>query len=379
MRLLHAVLPTMVMASAASAEPRFMGLGDLPGGRFNSGAWGVSADGSTVVGTSEGTSGLEAFRWTAASGMEGLGDVAGGSFYSQAWGVSADGSTVVGQGTSASGTEAFRWTAGTGIVGLGDLPGGTFYSNALGASADGSVVVGFSSSTSSLGGAEAFRWTSEGGMVDLGNLPGAYQSAGTAISNDGSVIVGYSSGQAYRWTAATGMVSLGAPPAGYVTPSPTAVSADGLTVVGTILNPSGGCYGTNDGSCYEAFRWTAATGWVIWGPETKAGSGIGAKDVSGDGSIILFGGSIWDEVHGMRNLRDVLHDYGLDLTGWSVIQPDAISDDGLTFVGAGFNPSGNPEAWIAVIPEPSTGLLFGAGLVALAAARRRTESRVSLS
>jgi len=262
------------------------------------------------------------------------------------------------------------------MVGLGDLPGGSFSSSAQGVSTDGSVVVGSSVSTSSLGGPEAFRWTSAGGMVGLGTLPGGYQSTGTGISNDGSVIVGYSlngqPGSAYRWTAATGMVSLGAPPAGHVEPSPTAVSTDGLTVVGQILNPTGGCRGTTDGSCYEAFRWTAATGWMIWGPPTKLGSGIVAKDVSGDGSIVFFGGVIWDEVHGMRNVVDVLvNDYGLDFTGWSNIAPDAISDDGLTFVGTGLNPSGKPEAWIAIIPEPSTGLLFGTGLVALAAARRR--------
>ena len=39
---------------AANAEPSFMGVGDLPGGAFESGAFDVSADGSTVVGESEG-------------------------------------------------------------------------------------------------------------------------------------------------------------------------------------------------------------------------------------------------------------------------------------------------------------------------------------
>jgi hypothetical protein len=41
---------TLGPASAAWTEPVFMGLGDLPGGGFCSGASGISADGSVVVG-----------------------------------------------------------------------------------------------------------------------------------------------------------------------------------------------------------------------------------------------------------------------------------------------------------------------------------------
>lgn len=79
---------------------------------------------------------------------------------------------------------------------------------------------------------------------------------------------------------------------------------------------------------------------------------------------------------GPRSLQDVLaSDYGLDLTGWHLEGASGISADGRTIVGNGLNPSGAPEAWIAVIPEPSTGLLVAFGLVALA--RRRIARRVS--
>ena len=50
--------------------------------------------------------------------MVGLGDLPGGSFDSCAYGVSGDGSLVVGNGSSASGGEAFRWTADGGMVDL---------------------------------------------------------------------------------------------------------------------------------------------------------------------------------------------------------------------------------------------------------------------
>ena len=48
------------------AEPMFTGLGNLPGGGSPSVAHSISADGSTVIGESDGASGAPiAFRWTA--------------------------------------------------------------------------------------------------------------------------------------------------------------------------------------------------------------------------------------------------------------------------------------------------------------------------
>jgi len=177
----------------------FMGLGDLPGGEAGSYAFGVSADGSVVVGYGHTAAGIEAFRWTSGGGMVGLGDLPGGLVYSYATGVSADGSVVAGPSMSANGTvtpsligtETFRWTADGGMVGLGDLPGGIFDSSARGISADGLVVVGVSAYSASA--QEAFRWTVGGGMVGLGYLPGgSVTSVATSASGDGSVVVAVS-------------------------------------------------------------------------------------------------------------------------------------------------------------------------------------------
>ena len=233
-------------ATGARADAVVMGLGDLDGGSIDSVARGVSADGSTVVGWSTSASGIEAFRWTATTGMEGLGDLDGGIFRSTAFGVSADGSVVVGTGTSASGNQAFRWTAATGMVGLGDLPGGLFSSFAYGVSADGSVVVGQGSSNSGLGSTtvdEAFRWTQADGMVGLGDLTDqtftiyTASSRATAVSADGSVVVGkgsppVSGTEAFRWTQADGMVGLGDLPGSPLSSQANAVSRDGSVVVG---------------------------------------------------------------------------------------------------------------------------------------------------
>src|SRR5947208_11797763 len=110
-----------------------------------SGAFGVSADGSVVVGMAEDANGMRrAFRWTAVSGLQYL-DTLGG-FESAAYGVSADGSVVVGRSTNAANSyHAFRWTAAGGMPDLGTM-GGT-YSEGYDVSSDGSAIVGDAAGT----------------------------------------------------------------------------------------------------------------------------------------------------------------------------------------------------------------------------------------
>ena len=60
-----------------------------------------------------------------------------------------------------------------------------------------------------------------------------------------------------------------------------------------------------------------------------------------------------------------------DLPGGSFTSvAQGISDDGLTVVGFGRNPSGFNEAWIATIPEPNTAFLLMSGLLGLSVCRR---------
>jgi len=121
-----------------------VGLRDLsPDGFIYSEAFDVSADGLVVVGSAANGNGSnsEAFRWTPETGMVGLGVLSNGGS-SGARGVSADGSVVVGWSYTGRGGEAFRWTAGTGMVGLGHLSGESTFGEALDVSEDGSVIVG---------------------------------------------------------------------------------------------------------------------------------------------------------------------------------------------------------------------------------------------
>ena len=148
------------------------------------------------------------------------------------------------------------------------------------------------------------------------------------LSADGSVAVGVTNGVAWRWTVAGGLQPL-TPANGRFT-STAAVSADGSTVVSTLLNP--------DSGYAEAARWTADTGWQYLGGLPEGGpldgqlsSGWG---VNGDGSIVvglawLTNGSAeafqWTAADGMVGLIGGQPAYGS--------RASRVSADGSTVVG----------------------------------------------
>jgi probable HAF family extracellular repeat protein len=146
------------------------------------------------------------------------------------------------------------------------------------------------------------------------------------------------------------MLGLGDLPGGALVSLASAISADGSVIVG----------GSQSNLCSEAFRWEDG---VMAGLGVLPGDDAsGAAAVSGDGSVIVgssvsrFSPSlpqifIWNEADGMRSLPGLLvGNLGLDLTGWTLISAVGISDDGLTIVGNGINPDGASEGWIAMLP-----------------------------
>ncbi len=342
-----------VWAGAASlpseglgAGANLRGVGDLPGGSVHSTAWGISPDGSVVVGGSTSDLWMEAYRWQAGV-MSGLGDLPDGPDNSCALAVSADGAVIVGEGNYypvIATSEAFRWEDGV-MSGLDVLCPGSF---AMGVSADGTIVVGAIGSDGLA--REAFRWTEAEGMVGLGDSAGQgeqFQCA-YAVSADGTVIVGAgrtSSGQeAFRWVngVASPLGDLG----GSSTHSSGATdcSADGSILVGYGRSAQG----------IEAMRWQDG---VMSGlGDLPGGTHFGfAFAVSADGSIVVgesdsasgYRAFIWDATHGMRDLGDALaSEYGLDLGGWVLQEATDISDDGMAIVGNGLNPAGDYEGWI---------------------------------
>jgi probable HAF family extracellular repeat protein len=237
-------------------------------------AYGVSADGSVVVGRAHNSAGYDrAFRWTVSEGMQDLGTLGGN--WGWAYGISADGSVVVGWAGTADGRySAFRWTASDGMQAIPVV-------TAFGVSADGQVVVG--------GADGALRWTAAEGVQSLGTRGGVAFGA----SADGSVIVGRAwfspptqpgapgFRYAFRWTQVEGAVNLGTLGGRYSWAY--GVSADGSVVVGSAQNAAGQ---------WRAFRWTQARGMedlsAVYSSLLTDGSYfVEARAISPDGRYIV--------------------------------------------------------------------------------------------
>ena len=130
-----------------------VGLGDLyMDDNLFSRAMATNSDGSIIVGhgsPASGFSGQEAFLWTETGGMIGLGDLPGGIFFSGATGVSDDGSIVVGNGDNGINSAAFIWDRAHGMRDLravlaasGVDMSGWYLRSAMSISADGTTIVG---------------------------------------------------------------------------------------------------------------------------------------------------------------------------------------------------------------------------------------------
>ncbi len=193
-----------------TASNGLVALGHLGAQAFSE-AQAISADGSVVVGyddaglvnPTDAFNRVEAYRWSPSSGMVGLGDLPGGVFNSQAHFVSSDGNVVVGHSNVAFDDnagifqeEAFRWTAQTGIQGLG-IPTGARVTQAFGASADGSSVVGYIDYPGQQ--YKAFLWDPAQGMRSIQdilindhhlNLAGWTLQGASRISDDALTITG---------------------------------------------------------------------------------------------------------------------------------------------------------------------------------------------
>ena len=162
--------------------------------------------------------------------------------------------------------------------------------------------------------------------------------------------------QAFRWTPAPRYAPFGRSGGTRIpTPKRSAVSGDGNIVVGRITDFFQGS---------ELFRWTEQTGLVRLGKQ-PVGDSL-PENTNHDGSVIVgavFGvpgfssAFIWDEVHGQRDLREVLiSDYGLGnaVEGWTLREANGISADGHVIAGWGINPSGLRESWVVrIVPEPA--------------------------
>jgi probable HAF family extracellular repeat protein len=218
-----------VRAFRWTAQTGTQDLGPSPAGGHIS-ALAVSADGTVVAGDFTDASFLQyqAYRWTASTGIVPISAQG-------ATAVDADGSVIVGTTNGVGSDMPFRWTAATGVVTFG-----TIHEGATAVNPDGSIVVGGSDFGDDW---HAFRWTDASGIVELGEPPGFVISHATGVSADGSVVVGSVSGpaglMAAVWTSDgpqridAVLQAAGADTAGSVFDGAVGVSDDGKVTTGS--------------------------------------------------------------------------------------------------------------------------------------------------
>ncbi len=337
------------LALQESIPAIFTPLGDLPGGPNYSFAHAVSADGTWVVGCSRATDGLEAFRWSAGTGLQSLGEAAGGAHSSCARDVSNDGSVVVGTTETASGPSAFRWTEANGLE-LIAHPGA-----AIGVSDDGQIIVG-ATPYAGISGTDYGWYTDPGSITSTTTVANPIRALAGDASDIGlercSSIFPYEcyailsswNGSSYVeylvWGSNATVVDL---------------SADGSYAVlrdfyddTRLRNPSG-----------TLLRLPNSAG-QVFGHNPKFSGGrvsAGGKTVAGYGAFpagtlqnnVAY---LWTESAGTLTAQSILTAGGADLTGWTLTQLHGISDDGEIVVGIGTNPSGDVEAFVANLPAP---------------------------
>ena len=353
----------------------FQGLGDLPGGTFNSLVDGISADGQFAVGHSFNADGFEAFIWTRPSGMRPV-QKSPLKSNSQAMCISDDGAVLGGAGSdSAGGDKGWKariWARDAGWNAIG--PAGSIVDDL---SPDGKVAVGRFWSQDHW---RALRWE-DGVTTDLVASTGGHQDAiAIALASQSDLILGcvfnkpahksselplarpevISGARPVIWTG-DGQVQLLPGFDDQYNWWPQDISADGQVIVGVrwlVGEPI--THATENGGA-KAFRWQA--GKVTFLGNLPGCTSSVATKISGDGRTIA-GISyapiplrtcaiafIWDAEKGIRSLSSVLAQAGANPGSWSLESPQGLSHDGRSVVGNGKNPLGQQEAWFARLPS----------------------------
>jgi probable HAF family extracellular repeat protein len=202
----------------------------------------------------------------------------------------------------------------------------------------------------------AWLWYADGSSEPVQMPADGDQAEAYALSGDGSVVTGWADTSAgiirgiWYDVAERRMVDMGTiPGSGYAIGMDA--SADGTVVVGESFSP--GMPGIE-----RAFRWTEATGMVDLGVPPEF-IGAYAVNTNADGSVIAIRvykpfdeppfdrAALWDSIHGLRMVRTILTETGVDLEGWTLRHIVALSADGTVAVGCGTNPDGDAEPWMA--------------------------------
>lgn len=297
------------------------------GGRIN----GLSADGQRFLFLPSLTLGTEALVYEAGGSSTGTGLASWSAL------MAADGTVGGVSAPKPNGrVDLMRWTSAAGNTVITELP----FENAseywfTGISSDGSAIAGYARVDDVTHG---FMHDPVNGLVvDLGDdLPeGATSAQVLALSAAGDAAAGLLLGpgtpRVFHWSATGGLVDIGSSPEApfvgvYTDPS---LSADGNVVTVTL----------DSTQTVSAVRWTASgTAPLVPNGQTTA------RLIDADGSTVIgtsfdqsdgFGTFAWTPSTGARTILATLQAAGVDVTGWQLDNPTAISADGKVLAGFG--------------------------------------------
>ncbi len=338
---------SLFIESVFSQQPSLRWLGVISDYQWSE-AYDVSDDGTLVTGVLIKSSGsfVHPFRWEESSGMQDI--ESDSNMLNYAYGISGDGSTIVGMYNTGVAWKPYYFTNSIGKVPLPTLDNGRS-GRAYSVNSSGSKIVGQSDSSYFNVSIHAVLWENNT-IIDLGRKWPYGSSCATGISGDGSTIVGFTMDNPYSNTIAfCNNTSLGT--LGGLASYARNVSYDGSTVVG---------WSTDSLDRMRAFRWSLSGG--MSSIHTLGFSySSDAYDVSADGSVIVGqaidpGGSTfafrWTAERGIQNLNIEFSD--LLTPGSKLIIARAITPNGRIIVGYGVNSStGRREAFLLDTGEPT--------------------------
>jgi uncharacterized membrane protein len=366
---LRSILLFALLASSLHLSPaaEFRGLGFLPQGTFSS-AFGISADGKVIVGSANINGSNHAVRYVVpASGAGSFVDLGAAIANAQAEAVSSDGRRIVGTINPEdfnSQRRAFVWDrdrAGGAIIQV--LPFGADADTpaAHGVSGDGTIIVGdaIDKDRQSLA-RHPYVWklNPASGNYDPEYLPNVFNNDGLGVGR----AFGVSGSGAAAVTVGEAQAEFGLQAAFFLSTSAQVIDLSGQSThkssARAISSSGGAVVGVRD---KRAFRWMQQAGFVDLGDFTGALEQSRASAISADETQVVGAANtqgaqvafIWDPGNGMRKLADVLAALSgpdVNVTGWTLTEATAISDDGTVIAGNGTDPQGNSQAWLAKLP-----------------------------